>query len=274
MKPKGKKFRIRRTGTSSTTGAGQQADTTGSDSEDGFGPGAFPGSAAAADAGQPAQGLSIEQELAAIRQEGLTGRQLRMARRTAQKHGLQPASDFDAVRLLRRQGIDPFERSNMLELVVNEGRQKSDAARLPATVRQPPVPAPPGAVAPPTVDEATRAQEILRMQRDIAARRHRQRHPRRPEADRCRNQRNADDAQPHPAGHRSGPSRRRVRRLLRLRKSVSHHASRRPEGSSQPITPLSGGRRGARTGSRRRSPWFRAGPCPISPGNRRARGCR
>jgi len=171
MKPKGKKFRIRRTGTSPNTGEGQQADATGSDSEDGFGPGAFPGSAAAGGAGQPAQGLSIEQELAAIRQEGLTGRQLRMARRTAQKHGLQPASDFDAVRLLRRQGIDPFERSNMLELVVNEGRQKSDAARLPATVRQPPVPAPPGAVAPPTVDEATRAQEILRMQRDIAARR-------------------------------------------------------------------------------------------------------
>jgi len=171
MKPKGKKFRIRRTGTSPNSGGGQRPGATGSDSEDGFGPGAFPGSAAAEPGDQPAQGLSVEQELAAIRQEGLTGRQLRMARRTAQKHGLQPASDFDAVRLLRRQGIDPFERSNMLELVVNEGQQKADAPRLPATVRQPSVPAPVGAVAPPTIDEATRAQEILRMQRDIAARR-------------------------------------------------------------------------------------------------------
>lgn len=171
MKPKGRKFRIRRTGTSASTGGGEQRDASDAGAEDGFGPGAFPGSAAAESAGQPPQGLSIEQELAAIRQEGLTGRQLRMARRTAQKHGLQPASDFDAVRLLRRQGLDPFERSNMLELVVNEGQKKADAPRLPATVRQPSVPVSAGAVAPPTIDEATRAQEILRMQRDIAARR-------------------------------------------------------------------------------------------------------
>lgn len=54
----------------------------------------------------------------AIRREGLTGRQLRMARRVAQKHGLPATSDFDAVRLLRAVGIDPFQRSNMLELVV------------------------------------------------------------------------------------------------------------------------------------------------------------
>lgn len=174
MKPKGKKFRIKRTGTASGTGASRPAPSgdTADDSEDGFGPGAFPG-AAAARGGQPPQGLSIEEELAAIRQEGLTGRQLRMARRTAQKHGLQPASDFDAVRLLRRQGIDPFERSNMLELVVNESGQRSAQQRLPATVRQPStqVPATAQSAPAPTIDEATRAQEILRMQRDIAARR-------------------------------------------------------------------------------------------------------
>ena len=40
-----------------------------------------------------------------------------MARRLAQKHGLNPGSDFDAVRLLRAKGIDPFDRANMLELV-------------------------------------------------------------------------------------------------------------------------------------------------------------
>ncbi len=58
-----------------------------------------------------------ENDMQAIRQEGLTGRQLRMARRVAQKNGLAPTSDFDAVRLLRARGIDPFQRANMLELV-------------------------------------------------------------------------------------------------------------------------------------------------------------
>ncbi|SFQ49963.1 capsular polysaccharide transport system permease protein [Roseivivax halotolerans] len=65
-----------------------------------------------------------ETDMQKIRQEGLTGRQLRMARRMAQKHGLAPTSDFDAVRLLRAKGIDPFQRANMLELVV--GRDESD----------------------------------------------------------------------------------------------------------------------------------------------------
>lgn len=201
MKPRGKKFRIRRSGPTAPAGetrriaeeaqAQSQSPSLGGASEDGFGDMRFP--TAGAPAGQaggqqqpaqgqsqgqpPAQGMSIEEELAAIRAEGLTGRQLRMARRTAQKHGLQPASDFDAVRLLRRQGVDPFERSNMLELVVNDGEQRAGAQpRLPATVRQPGVPAQapqtaPAMAAPPSFDEATRAQEILRMQRDIAKRR-------------------------------------------------------------------------------------------------------
>lgn len=191
-KPRGKKFRIRRTGPTAPTGETRRVTETGGGDEaaldDGFGNMRFPtaenpgdgdaaqGTAQPAAPQQPARPLSIEEELAAIRSEGLTGRQLRMARRTAQKHGLQPASDFDAVRLLRRQGIDPFERSNMLELVVNDSDRRADTQRLPATVRQPQVPAqaPQTAVAntpTPTLDEAARAQEILRMQRDIANRR-------------------------------------------------------------------------------------------------------
>lgn len=74
-----------------------------------------------------------------IRREGLTGRQLRMARRVAQKHNLPATSDFDAVRLLRENGIDPFKRSNMLELVVpqaggeqHEGGAPDVFAGLPA----------------------------------------------------------------------------------------------------------------------------------------------
>jgi len=187
-KPRGKKFRIRRTGPTAPAGETRRVEqeSLGGPIEDGFGDMRFPTAGAPAPSGQPApqqpaarqtQALSIEEELAAIRSEGLTGRQLRMARRTAQKHGLQPASDFDAVRLLRRQGIDPFERSNMLELVVNDGDQRAEAQpRLPATVRQPNVPAQapqtaPAMAPPPTLDEAARAQEILRMQRDIANRR-------------------------------------------------------------------------------------------------------
>ena len=60
-------------------------------------------------------------EIDAIRREGLTGRQLRLARRVAQKHDLPATSDFDAVRLLRRAGIDPFQRTTMLELVTSDG---------------------------------------------------------------------------------------------------------------------------------------------------------
>ncbi|MBO6603028.1 MAG: capsule biosynthesis protein [Roseicyclus sp.] len=183
MKPKGKKFRIRRgAGHAQATPSPPADDNLLGEIDDGFGDTAFPGSAAhaqtndqgAKDAPQNAEpgAIPMEQQLAAIRQEGLTGRQLRMARRTAQKHGLRPASDFDAVRLLRAQGIDPFARTNMLELIVNDDQGAKAAANaaqpnLPATVRQP---APPGPATAP-YDESTRASEIMRVQRDIAARR-------------------------------------------------------------------------------------------------------
>jgi len=68
--------------------------------------------------------VGAENSIDAIRREGLTGRQLRMARRVAQKNGIAAVSDFDAVRQLRAQGIDPFQRSNMLELVVPKGGPK------------------------------------------------------------------------------------------------------------------------------------------------------
>jgi len=163
--------------------------------EDGFGDMALPGSPAAArqeaaaqrpadaPAQRPATGAApaaparaSAQELAAIRAEGLTGRQLRMARRTAQKHGLSPTSDFDAVRLLRARGIDPFAQSTMLELVVDDASTAAAGAparapNLPATTRpaQPPAP-----MAPPRpLGAEERAAEIMKVQRDIARRRRR-----------------------------------------------------------------------------------------------------
>ncbi|MEM8576921.1 MAG: capsule biosynthesis protein [Pseudomonadota bacterium] len=117
-----------------------------------------------------------ETDIDAIKREGLTGRQLRMARRVAQKHGLAPTSDLDAVRLLRQKGIDPFQRGTMLELVVPEGEEpkgkvpaKADAGRsrvqLPQTIKPEQVPAT-------DVNPAQRrAQEIADIQRDIGRRR-------------------------------------------------------------------------------------------------------
>ena len=53
-----------------------------------------------------------------------------MARCTALRHDLPVQSDLDAVRLLRQAGIDPFPRSNLLELA-----PKSDGGPQPAKVK-------------------------------------------------------------------------------------------------------------------------------------------
>ncbi|MCX7558977.1 capsule biosynthesis protein [Sulfitobacter sp. F26204] len=120
-----------------------------------------------------------ETDINAIRHEGLTGRQLRMARRVAQKHGLAPTSDFDAVRLLRTKGIDPFQRSNMLELVVPQGDGKdgdTPQGGAPAGRVQLPQTVPSGGMNLPSTEAspaARRAREISDIQRDISNRRRR-----------------------------------------------------------------------------------------------------
>jgi capsular polysaccharide transport system permease protein len=120
-----------------------------------------------------------ETDIDAIRREGLTGRQLRMARRVAQKHDLAPISDFDAVRLLRTKGIDPFQRSNMLELVVPEGDGADgpqQLGRIETTRTQLPQTVPAGGSNLPAVEGSPadrRAREISQIQRDISNRRRR-----------------------------------------------------------------------------------------------------
>ena len=110
-------------------------------------------------------------EIDAIKAEGLTGRQLRMARRTALKHGITAASDYDAVRQLRSRGIDPFARSNMLELIVTDDEKASQGAGVPATRpgTEPAAPRAPGDA----LDANTRASEIYKVQQEIAKRRRR-----------------------------------------------------------------------------------------------------
>jgi capsular polysaccharide transport system permease protein len=101
--------------------------------------------------------------------EGMTGRQLRIARRLAHHHGLKPTDDADAVRQLRAKGIDPLDRSNLLKLVAPEqaaDRMQNLPQKVPPTERT--VPDKPRPAAP-----TGHAAEIAEIQRDIARRRRR-----------------------------------------------------------------------------------------------------
>ncbi|SMH35231.1 capsule biosynthesis protein [Maritimibacter sp. HL-12] len=202
-KPKAKKFRIRR---SSVFDGGQATEEARPDpaenaprslnpleesvvdgTEDGFPDEGF--STAGRGSAKPANDnpddtgdAHGEDELAAIRKEGLTGRQLRMARRLAQKHGLPATSDYDAVRLLRRAGIDPFHRANMLELVSADGGPlkgpgggnlpqtvPGGGAGLPQTIQSQKAQLPSTNV----MNAAERARSVIEIQKDIARRRRR-----------------------------------------------------------------------------------------------------
>ncbi len=179
-KPKGKKFRIRRGGSlaeplkNDSTDAPKATAETGkpvSDgsemfpkAEDGFGSEKFP----TAKPQEKQTPKEIARDIKAIEEEKLTGRQLRMARRVSIKHGLEPSSDFDAVRLLRLKGIDPFKRSSNLELVVPDQKEGDADKNLPKKVDKDNLPSTD------VMTEDVRAREILIIQRDIAKRRRRQ----------------------------------------------------------------------------------------------------
>ncbi len=113
-------------------------------------------------------------DIDAIKREGLTGRQLRIARRLAQKNGLTATSDYDAVRLLRQSGVDPFERANLLDLAA-EKKDATDQAKdkitiqLPQTIKQSPKNLPGPELSP----AERRNLEIGDIQKEIARRRKR-----------------------------------------------------------------------------------------------------
>lgn len=184
-KTKARKFRIRRSVGPSADNTAADTGTAGEDrAQNTRQPDPEPprsaapqGEAAHGHTGQvsSAREVATAQNIDEIRKEGLTGRQLRMARRMAQKHGLAPTSDFDAVRLLRAKGVDPFQRSNILELVTsNSGptnAQQTGEGRiqLPQTV-------PAGQMQLPSTEASPaerRASEIMEIQRDIGRRRRR-----------------------------------------------------------------------------------------------------
>ena len=159
------------------------------EADDGFG--ATPFATAGVDAGMtgapapPAAtamttSLAAPEEIDAIRREGLTGRQLRLARRVALKHGLPATSDFDAVRLLRRAGIDPFQRGSMLELVHPDaeppGAETGRALTTTDPAAGPQLPQTYKPVQVPSTEvraETSHVGEILRMQADLVRRRRR-----------------------------------------------------------------------------------------------------
>ncbi|WP_151719604.1 capsule biosynthesis protein [Gemmobacter serpentinus] len=129
---------------------------------------------------QPMGDQTPGEEMDTIRREGLTGRQLRLARRLAQKHNLPATSDFDAVRLLRQAGLDPFQRSSLLDLIPGQDGPPSeppanravatapgDGVQLPQTIKP--------AQLPSTQVQAEQhhAADILRIQRDLSKRRRR-----------------------------------------------------------------------------------------------------
>lgn len=122
----------------------------------------------------PATPMTPDQQIAEIRQEGLTGRQLRMARRIAQKHGLAATSDYDAVRLLREKGLDPFRSQNMLDMAAPD---KPLAAAAASGKVQLPQTRGPEADNLPSMEMASpaerRVREIGDIQRDIVRRRRR-----------------------------------------------------------------------------------------------------
>ena len=173
-KPRTRKFRLRRDKVADTPQAPQARSAPPQAASSGM----APDTATGAQRSSAAQASSAVSEIESIRQEGLTGRQLRMARRVAVKHGLSPASDLDAVRLLRQKGIDPFQRSNMLELVVPQGQGDAKAPegqevaqlgkmQLPQAYERQPEKLPSTELSP----AQRREREISAMQRDLARRR-------------------------------------------------------------------------------------------------------
>lgn len=146
--------------------------------DDGFGSGKFP-TASPVGTVAPTQ-ISVENTLTTIKHEGLTGRQLRMARKLAQKYGLAVTSDFDAVRQLRAAGIDPFQRTTMLDLVTPDGqpiqtvgsrdlakRPDGDGVKLPQTIKPVQVPSTMARA------EVNHVADIMKIQRELAKRRRR-----------------------------------------------------------------------------------------------------
>lgn len=178
MKLTAKRFRIRRPEFPPAPAEAKADAGLFDNHDDGFSSVKFP-TANPANLSSPAE-VSSEESMDKIRHEGLTGRQLRMARKLAQKHGLPATSDFDAVRLLRAAGVDPFQRTSMLDLVTSGGNPikseesralaklpAGDGVQLPQTIKPVQVPSTQARA------EVNHVADIMKIQKDLAKRRRR-----------------------------------------------------------------------------------------------------
>lgn len=129
---------------------------------------------------------ALLQEIEAVKAENHTPRKLRLAMRIAEMHEINATSAEEAVALLRRKGVDPFQRNLMRRAVAEQGAKSSStpsphapsvmgSKNLPARRPEGQVPGPVrGKAALPTsssLSEERRAAEIFRIQKDIAKRR-------------------------------------------------------------------------------------------------------
>ncbi|MDO5658846.1 MAG: capsule biosynthesis protein [Paracoccus sp. (in: a-proteobacteria)] len=173
-----------------TRNAAAQVGAASDDPEKLFGPSVAGGFSQSEPAGDSAANTTpaddVEAQIEAVRNEGLTARQLRLSRRIAAMHGIEVESDEEAVVRLRAQGIDPFHRSSLNKIVAQAGADANRAAPTgqqmvplgaisPAQrasvpgAYQPNTPRPAGP--PPPLSDEARAAEISRIQRDLARRR-------------------------------------------------------------------------------------------------------
>jgi capsular polysaccharide transport system permease protein len=124
-----------------------------------------------------------EEQLAAIRAEKLTDRQLRIAGRIAQMHKIEFSSNEEALLRLRERGIDPSQRSAVGQILSSEGSRvqgntsitpkdsEKRPASLPAVTPGDQRGKPPALPSREDLTEEKRAAEIYRIQRDLAQRR-------------------------------------------------------------------------------------------------------
>ncbi len=100
-----------------------------------------------------------------------SARQLRMARRVAERHGLQFDNDLHAIELLQQKGIDPFDRGHVLDPMgpaaapqdIIQLPQKVETDKLPASYIQEQI----------KKSGDARELELAKIQRDLVRRRRR-----------------------------------------------------------------------------------------------------
>ena len=99
-----------------------------------------------------------------------TARQLRMARRVAERHGLDFETDLEAIAILNKKGIDPFDRGHVLGATDTAPSGPQDIIQLPQKVESQQLPAN-------IIEEqlkksgAARELELAKIQRDMLRRR-------------------------------------------------------------------------------------------------------